>query len=635
MSRKRCLAAGVAVMSLLAAGTAAAAPYANLDPGQTAALSEQVPVNIVFVGYEPAQVPEAAFMAQLPQAYKPIVRSRLWYGVTELLGIHYTYDYDVTYASSAWENAFFTALSGLATPAPLTLFQEIYNEQDGVRDVGQNHFIDAPSVERWLIANAPPGVDTRENTIFLVNWWGRPDFKDHVYTKIGEPDPDTGYDFGLLRESRKIIAWGGTPADDEETGLGALGVNRVWFHDLSAGPEAWGGSYDVESPDIDGDGEPDFRLPAAWEYAAGGYRPPAMLASDLGKLTRYAPINLMITSSPLYPPAIQPPALPNDINLDLNTYEVWPGVDGSATYQKPDYLVDEENELLGVNMTADEEDLGFRSRARTCYLQWLEEEPCHEERPYYPWEANLFVESALRLGRAADGGGDYDAFAFNYATTDDLAPGFLGFADDNWLDGTQSFVFNFVSPGVVEAGYGLTTTQIHEYGHHFGMSHPHDGFDWETGIDYGPSGPFFLAWAADEHNSIMSYIDLNWDFSQFDRDNANRFRAAAYITNANAIAADILASKRPDRAAPHLAAADAAVGAAEAAFTAHDYAGALGHAKTAYGHVLDGARRAGVRVRASENGWTVLPKPRRDTRAGAMRYAAFDRIGPGTKRSLD
>jgi hypothetical protein len=134
---------------------------------------------------------------------------------------------------------------------------------------------------------------------------------------------------------------------------------------------------------------------------------------------------------------------------------------------------------------------------------------------------------------------------------------------------------------------------------------------------------------------MMSYIDLNWDFSQFDRDNANRFRAAAYITNANAIAAEILASQRPDRAAPHLAAADASIGAAEAAFTAHDYAGALGHAKTAYRNVLDGARRAGVRVWASQNGWTVLPKPKRDRRAGSMRYAAFDRIGPGTKRSLD
>ena len=41
-------------------------------------------------------------------------------------------------------------------------------------------------------------------------------------------------------------------------------------------------------------------------------------------------------------------------------------------------------------------------------------------------------------------------------------------------------MFNFVSPAIAEA-YGLTTTMIHEDGHHLAMSHPHDGYDSETG----------------------------------------------------------------------------------------------------------------------------------------------------------
>ncbi len=50
--------------------------------------------------------------------------------------------------------------------------------------------------------------------------------------------------------------------------------------------------------------------------------------------------------------------------------------------------------------------------------------------------------------------------------------------------GTQSFVHNFMTRSV--APYiGFTTIAIHEYGHHFGLSHPHDGFDYEEGIDYG------------------------------------------------------------------------------------------------------------------------------------------------------
>ena len=42
---------------------------------------------------------------------------------------------------------------------------------------------------------------------------------------------------------------------------------------------------------------------------------------------------------------------------------------------------------------------------------------------------------------------DYEAGLINYAVGDpDARSGFLGYADDNWLDGTQSGVFSFVSP---------------------------------------------------------------------------------------------------------------------------------------------------------------------------------------------
>ncbi|MGH3039257.1 MAG: hypothetical protein ACRDLZ_07620 [Gaiellaceae bacterium] len=635
-----------ALAALAAASTAGAAGFPNLQPGErTADLRERVPVNIVFVGLEPGQVRKSEFVAGLPDRYKPIVRSRLFYGVVEELGIDYRYDVDVTYAGASWENGFFAALSGLAAPADRTDFQEAYNEQVGTRDVGQNHFIDAPSVEKWLIDHAPPGVNTRENTIFFVNWWGRSDFIDHVYTKIGEPDPDTGHDFGLLNESRKIIGWGGTPPDDEETGLGSRGERRVWFFDLSAGPEAWGGNYDITNADLDGDEEPDYRIPVAWEYAPGGYRSPSALAGDLSLVARYAAINLLFTSSPLYPPDLTPELLPETVNLDLNTYEAWEGVDASATYQKPDYVKDELGELFPeFPLTSDTEDLKLRGEARQCYVTWLEDEPCFDDRPQYPAFGNLFLYHALNLDDFLDqkpkrSGKNrlYEAPAFNYATEDDLASGFLGYADDNYVDGTQSFIFSWVSPGVVESGYGLTTTQIHEYGHHFGMSHPHDGFDWETGIDYEPTGPLYFAWAADEHNSIMSYIDLNWDLSQFDRDNAARFQAAGFIANANVIAGDILRSKKADRAKALLAAADAAVGRAERAMAAHDYEKTWSDARAAYELALLGADRAGVDVEASHDGWAVLPrvKPGASGANAVVGYAAFDRIGPGTKRSLD
>jgi hypothetical protein len=179
-------------------GASASAPrLRNLDPGGPARYREKVPVNLVFVGYEPDQVHKGSFLAGLPSSSRPVVRSRLLYGITERLGITYTYDYNVSYASSGYEDRFFSTLSRLATPAPLTSLQQQYNDQQhNVLDVTDNHYIDAPTVERWLALHPPAGVDTRRDTIFFVNWYGRPDFKFHVYTKTNEPDPDTALTSG-------------------------------------------------------------------------------------------------------------------------------------------------------------------------------------------------------------------------------------------------------------------------------------------------------------------------------------------------------------------------------------------------------------------------------------------------------
>jgi hypothetical protein len=146
---------------------------------------------------------------------------------------------------------------------------------------------------------------------------------------------------------------------------------------------------------------------------------------------------------------------------------------------------------------------------------------------------------------------------------------------------------------------------IHEDGHHLAMSHPHDGYDSETGVDYGPEGPYYVAWSGDESNSMMSYIDLNWDFSQFDRDNMNRYMAAASARFSNQVAADILADPDAGRAADELAAADALLGASYLAFRHHRYLAAAFAANAAYDQVRKGARQAGVAVVGSTEGWPV------------------------------
>ena len=619
-----------------AAGFGQAGGLQNLQPGERADLDERVPVNFVFVGYDRGDVDSERFLAGLPEEYKPIVRSRYFSNNSvdkSLLGLNYTYDYNLRYADGSYEDRFFGYLSRAARPAPLTDFQKLYNgnsprfcnpaggepqpcQKGGVRDIKNNHTISGPAVEEWLAANPPEGVDTERNTVFFINWWGsgekpREGFKHHVYTKTNEPDPDTGFNFGRQSDSRKLIAWGGTTAEDEENGSGR--TSRVWFHDLSAGPHSFTDNWNVDNPDLTGDGQEDYRMPPIWEYfTEGGYRSASKLGGDLSKISRYVAIDLLFTSSPLYPPQFTPRLLPDKINLDVNTVEGISGENSSARYQTPSLVLDEVDELHGLDYTIDQQDLAYGGKTESCYELWLRDVPCYPEKyPDYPGAANLFLYGADNLGRLLDDEADgrqYEATLINYAVEDGrngrTSPPILGFADDNYENGTQSFVFNFVSPAIAET-YGLSTTEIHEYGHHLNLSHPFDGFDYENETDFGWDGDYYFTGVGNEQNSMMSYIDLNWDFSQFDRDNTDRFQAAAYINNANALAERIQADPDAARASDELAAADAAYGRAKADLAAHDYAGVFDNSREAYEQTLQGANEAGVEVTASENGRTA------------------------------
>lgn len=594
-----------------AAGREPPHQFSNLEPGGPAHLTERLPVQFVFVGYR-GLVEEQAFLRQLPRKSAPVVRSRLWYKQKEPVGLEYDFDYKVVFADRAYADAFFGALSSLAVPQqsidnrPRTLYQDLYNHQvANVLEVSQNSFIDAPSVERWLIEHPVPGVDLTRDTVVFVNWWGRSDFRFHTYTKFGEPDPDTGYDFGVNRQSRKLIAWGGTPPDDEETGTGGP-AHRVWFHDLSAGPDSNGGGWNVDDPDLDGDEKPDRRHPPVWEYlAAGGYRDPADLTPDLGLVARYVAIDLLFAASPLYPPYLTPHRLPSSINLDVNTYrDRSPGLTGS--YQQPELLLKELRKLIRTPVTLDSQELPLQNDAEVCFHQYRRPAPCYPDFSHYPAEANLFLYHAQHLDEVRDGGGEYEVVLANYITQDRTE--FLGQADDNYVDGTQSVVLNMLSPAAVANGFGLTATQIHEVGHHLGLSHPHDGYDPAEDITFRRAGKFFFVGVGDEVNSVMSYIALNWDFSVFDRDNMDRFQAAAHLRSTNAIAAEVLRSGKATAGLAELALADREAGKAQSALSAHDYPAALAKARSAFGHSRRAAELSGVEVVADElTPWKLQP----------------------------
>ncbi len=137
---------------------------------------------------------------------------------------------------------------------------------------------------------------------------------------------------------------------------------------------------------------------------------------------------------------------------------------------------------------------------------------------------------------------------------------------------------------------------IHEVGHHLALSHPHDGYDAESDTDYGPGGDTYYAWVGDESNSIMSYIDVNWNFSQFDFDNMNRYLTATYINQSNLILKRIYDEGKAAALAPEIIGADIASTVALWAYWGIQYPDSARLAKAAYETLRKSAQRAGVNL---------------------------------------
>lgn len=78
---------------------------------------------------------------------------------------------------------------------------------------------------------------------------------------------------------------------------------------------------------------------------------------------------------------------------------------------------------------------------------------------------------------------------------------------------------------------GLTQTTIHEAGHSFGLSHPHDGFSWkfyEAGIPKDFPGEYVF-WLWDFSDTPMTYAISNPKFDQLDKDNMYRGIASTLL----------------------------------------------------------------------------------------------------------
>jgi hypothetical protein len=590
----------MAVLIAFAATTAWAAPEpggivqpnpAEIPPPP---LTTTIIVNVVFVGYEMADIDETDFSAELPTTYDPIVRYPAFYGIPLPVNIHGDYAFNYTYAPTSFEDAFFGYIASIGTAGPLTVFQEDYNAQihKSLTISGDVLYIDAPKTERWLMnhARSDLGLDVANYTIFFVNWYSRGDFQYHVYTKTSFADPDTGYNFGEIRGSRKMIAWGGT-------------YGRTWFYDLSAGPEAWTDNWNVDDADVDGDGVLDYRMPPVWEYGnVSGYRPFDNLSGDLGKVARWVAINLLFTSSPLYDPLATEPYPGKGKTVDINMFEddvKNNGLEWLDTEYVQTALSMFEPQYPWKVKTADHK---LNGDAKKAFRQWAEinlASGCWNDYGTRFAELYCFFDenrdqylNKVKPAQNYIGG----VFAFNTKLSK-MGPnaGLLGYADDDWLSGTPTYVFAFDTPYLRNIGYGFSTTVVHEFGHHVGMSHPHDGYDSTFGLDYGPSGDYYFAWSGDESETIMAYNDLTGNFGWFDRDNMNRFMAGRYLTRASEIAARV-SQADPSGSRALLDEANNNMEQARIAFRQNDWEGAANRARAAFQAAFRASENAGLNL---------------------------------------
>lgn len=549
----------------------------GLRPGEFVVHKQKVPVTVALIGFDSAQVDLDALAARLPASYKPTVRYPQFYGLNgREMGLEYTFDYRVRHRSASFATKFFQFLAQAGKEGPLTTYQTRYNAQaKNVVDVaGPVLYIDAPTVERWLAANDGERK-SQGYTIYFINWYGKPGFKFHVYTKTDEPDPDTQFNFGA-RSQGAMNAWGGTSS-------------RSWFYDFSAGPEWNTSNWVVDVRDLDGDGLEDYRMPPVWEYAVAGYRTEDRLGQDMGLLARFVAVNLLFTTSPLYDPLVAAPGPLGKRVADTTVFDDDPKTQGLQFYN-PNFARQKWSSFQPYYwwQSAARAVTPIDAGAKRAFDIFTENNIVNECWVAYgtPF-AQLFCyfDQTIKNYMPAYSDRDYVAPVVAINTTGPgmgAQIGLLGFADDNWIDGTQSFVFAFDADVYRTAGFGFTATIVHEVGHHIGMSHPHDGFDSELGLDYGPGGPLQFAWAGDDSDTVMHYMGLSNGFGTHNRDNMYRWEFAGYLNWANALAGDIQGSPQGWLGRAAIRSADEAAAEAKRAFDKWNYLEAVQHARRAY-----------------------------------------------------
>jgi hypothetical protein len=358
------------------AGRAFAGPGRLRYPKKDLFATVDVPINVVFVGFDPSEVDaqRQAVLDQLPPSFRPVIRigSTFWSNsgavrrelgsggrqaratanallqpisvdprVPKLLGrdiriepLEYRYHYKFITAPESYSRDLFAAAKAATTPGDYALafdrtFIEGYNARaGGLRGPGSVvapkapvDFIDGFRLEDWVAAHPPAGLDfdltkpARGYTYFVMDSF-RPSYAAEYF------NPNHYHNFRVMNEL----------TTDPDSGVqNGFDWARVWggryrflMLDVGAAPNSWEAPVTTGNTKIfrlQGDGDSSAYDPPIWHYPGQDVAP---FYERLGEDVQYA-IWMRFTRGYLYRPrAYDKYILAANTWHDFDAYTPWP-----------------------------------------------------------------------------------------------------------------------------------------------------------------------------------------------------------------------------------------------------------------------------------------------------------------------
>lgn len=487
-----------------------------------------IPVNVVFVGIDPASV-DMSYMkwaGNLP----PTTYSQVLLPLPDVTGIAYNINYSFTFASSDYKSKLLSYLDSIQVMkgGPNPWFSYYIKENSGYVTT-QFHSVkyavyDANKVESWLWGNQQDlgGFPSNGWTLMFLNLTELPsyDFQDYEsflskqrqappngtahYYGVQYADEDLGYQ---LRYRDFMTGWGG--------------IHRFWFDDFSAGP-----SFDTYPEE----------LPLQIALKDSQYD----LHNTYGKiwLTEYLTTYIFqATLNLITPPMLYAPFYSDQYSFHVHVF------DNRTSIEKSE--VDIKSTIHSQMIKQAFEDLVPYSK--------IDVSVTFEDLSKHP-DLQTVIDSNYKFADSFTAGVDFSSpqqygvvdvasvykyfldnmrtfepnyrrdrsehtipvfvFAFSNQTTmaafykwlvepfggialGDVA--FIGFSQSDFQRGEQ------IDPPQPNSGLGFTHDVIHEAGHMLGLPHP---------FNFGPIGTFTL--------SPMSYFTWDYAFGQADKDALRR-----------------------------------------------------------------------------------------------------------------